>query len=116
MRILMVEDHEKFAQSVIAEFLHEHEVTVVGGVDVAKQRLKDGNFDIVLVDYDLPDGKGDEVVRWMRVHDLAMPVVATSSHEYGNNQLRAAGADVICSKMKFRQLPELLRDLGQTSG
>lgn len=109
MRILMVEDHQRFAQAVIAEFLEDHDVIIAAGVNAAREQLAGERFEVVLVDYDLPDGKGDEVVRWMRANDLDVPVVAVSSHEFGNTQLRQAGANAVCSKMKFRQLPAILR-------
>jgi CheY-like chemotaxis protein len=60
-RILFVENHQVFAHTVIEQFLSNHEVVLVATVAEAKQALTT-SFDVVLVDYDLPDGKGTEVV------------------------------------------------------
>ena len=59
MNILYVENHAVFAASVVHQFLSQHSVTVVSGLSAAHRALKDGNFDLLLVDYDLDDGKGD---------------------------------------------------------
>ncbi len=58
-------------------------------------------------DYDRDDGKGDEFVRRARA-TFAGRIVAISSHQRGNDALRAAGADACCSKMDFDRINELL--------
>ena len=108
MKILMVEDHEMFAKNVVSAFLAEHDVTVVPSIAAAKRELRARNFDILLVDYDLEDGKGDQLVRWARTEAVAGKVIATSSHEHGNEMLEAAGADARCSKMEFSKISEAL--------
>jgi hypothetical protein len=67
MRILFVEDHRVFAETVVAQFLSDHEVEIAESVATARNAVMTGPaFDVVLVDYDLPDGKGTEVVRQLR--------------------------------------------------
>lgn len=107
-KILMVEDHEIFARNVIREFLSEHEVTVVSSVEAARREFEDAPFDVLLVDYDLEDDKGDEFVRWVRARFDSTRIVATSSHDYGNEMLEAAGADAVCSKMDFGKIGAVL--------
>jgi hypothetical protein len=62
----------------------------------------------VLVDYDLPDGKGTEVVRALRAIGFGGNIVAVSSREEGNAELRAAGATVTCAKEDFRAIEQAL--------
>src|SRR2546429_45026 len=101
MRILYVENHRVFAEGVRQQFLAEHEVTIVESLAAARQALKLDTFDLLLVDYDLDDGKGDELVRALRDTGDKVPVVAASSHQAGNVALLKAGASVVCSKMDF---------------
>ena len=65
-------------------------------------------FDVLLVDYDLPDGKGDAVVRAVRARGLEVFVVGISSHDAGNEALGEAGADATCKKVDFAGIEALL--------
>jgi DNA-binding response OmpR family regulator len=111
MRILFVENHNQFVSVVTREFLSNHDVTVVPGIAAALQQLESGEFDVVLVDYDLDDGKGDQLVRKIRTNMLAVKIVAVSSHEQGNTALLESGADAICSKIDFNRIEEVLESL-----
>lgn len=55
MRILFVDDHPHFAPLVVEQFLAEHEVTVAASLAEARAQLRGADFEVVLVDYDLPD-------------------------------------------------------------
>jgi len=107
LRILFVENHQLFAKTVIEEFLAGHEVVVISTVGSAKA-MDMSTFDVALVDYDLPDGKGTEVVRALRASRFAGKIVAVSSKDEGNAELQRAGADAICSKRDFGQITRVL--------
>ncbi len=102
----MVENNPLFVDTVLSEFLSDHTVVVTPTVEAGLAALDD-SFDALLVDYDLDDGKGDEFVRRARA-TFAGRIVAISSHQRGNDALRAAGADACCSKMDFDRINELL--------
>ncbi len=111
MRILYVENHPVFAQSVRQQFLSLHSVTVVPRLSAARLRIRDETFDLFLVDYDLDDGKGDEFVRALRASDSRAIIIGVSSHDEGNIALAKAGATAICSKMKFDQIQTVIDSL-----
>lgn len=73
MRILYVENHLVFADNVNRQFLSQHTVTVAPSLSAARQLLNSSEFDLVLVDYDLDDGKGDTLVREIRDSSAASP-------------------------------------------
>ncbi|MFT3841703.1 MAG: response regulator [Myxococcaceae bacterium] len=106
MKVLFVENHRVFAQTVVKQFLSAHEVTVVGSIAEAQRAA---GFDVALVDYDLDDGKGDAFVVELRGRGFRGRVIAISSHEAGNAALVRAGADAVCSKMEFARIDELIR-------
>ncbi len=108
MDILWVENHPQFARIAARQFLAGHAVTVVPSLAEALAALAAGPFDAVLIDYDLDDGKGDELVRELCVKPGRPRLVATSSHEEGNRALLAAGADAVCGKLRFAQIAEVL--------
>ncbi len=111
MRVLYVENHETFARTVIAEFMQDHAVTPASSIAEALGKLSSESFDALLIDFDLDDGKGDELVHRVRERDARIPIVACSAHETGNHALLDAGANVVCAKSSFRTIGQVLQDL-----
>lgn len=111
MNILYLENHAIFAQQVIQQFLAAHQVTVVPSLAGARQAIGSGRYDVVLCDYDLDDGKGEQFVRECRAAHPRLPIIAVSSHEAGNAALLKAGASAVCSKMEFERIREVLAGL-----
>ena len=111
MNILWVENHQRFSQIVVKSFLAAHVVTVAPSVVAARQCLSETDFDLVMLDYDLDDGKGTELVQEIIGRPLRPPLIATSSHLSGNQALLDAGADAVCSKMDFANIEQVIADL-----
>ena len=104
MKILYVENHAVFAATVIRHFLSSHSVTIAPSLSTAREALDAGCFDLLLVDYDLGDGKGDELVTELNTAGRSIPVIGVSSHEAGNTALLRAGAVAVCGKMQFDRI------------
>lgn len=111
MKILFVDNHPEFTRTVIECFLRDDNVTVVPTIAAAKELIQASTFDVVLVDYDLDDGKGDEFLRWLRLSDTTAKVVAVSARDLGNEALIAAGANIVCSKTSFARIQTVLKEL-----
>lgn len=111
VNILYLENHAVFAQQVTRQFLSAHRVTVVPSLSAARSVLASASFDLVLSDYDLDDGKGEEFVRECRASHPHLPVIAVSSHDEGNAALVSAGACAVCSKMQFDRIQEVIGGL-----
>jgi len=116
VNILYLENHAVFAEQVTGRFLEEHQVTVVPSLAAARSALVKGGFDLVLSDYDVDDGKGEEFVRECRVAQPRLPIIAVSSHEAGNAALVAAGASAVCSKMQFDRIQQVIAKLEHETG
>jgi len=52
MKILYVENHAVFADTVTRKFLPNHSVTVAPSLADARQALAKGRFDLLLIDFD----------------------------------------------------------------
>lgn len=115
VKILFVDNHPEFTSTVIGCFLREDDVVVVPTVAAAKDHVQASSFDVVLVDYDLDDGKGDEFLRWLRAIDANAKVVAVSARDLGNEALVAAGANSVCSKTSFARIQCVLKQLVVTT-
>ncbi len=114
-RVLLVENHAIFAATVSRTFLGEFCVTTVASLEQARQALATP-FDLLLVDYDLDDGKGDALVRELRLAGSRVPIIAISSHTAGNEAILAAGADGVCPKTEFQNIGRVISSLDATSG
>ena len=108
MKILFVENHPIFAQQAIIHFLSAHQVTVVPSLSIARSSLAATQFNLLLIDYDLDDGKGEELVRALREAGNKIRIIGVSVREEGNAALLHAGVDAICSKMEFIRIQELI--------
>jgi len=108
MKILFIENHSIFAQQVINCFLQAHQVKVVPRLSEARVSLAQERFDVVLVDYDLDDGKGEELVRELRQAGNRIKLIGVSARTDGNESLLNAGVDAFCSKMDFARIQELI--------
>jgi len=108
VRLLWVENHVVFARMAGRQFLAAHELTVVPSLAAARDALTASRFDAVPLDYDLDDGKGAELVGFIRQLPERVAVIATSSHEAGNAALMAAGADAVCPKTSFTNISSVL--------
>ena len=78
MKLLFVENHQVFAETVVAQFLADCDVTIAASVAEAEAELAARSYDAVLVDYDLDDEKGDALVRRMREVSPWPPVIGVS--------------------------------------
>ena len=108
MKVLFVENHRVFANLTTKRLLSSHIVTVVPNLALAREALETENFDIVLVDYDLDDGKGTDLV--LKLQDISNrpKVIAVSSHDEGNAALKHAGADAICCKQDIQSIESVI--------
>lgn len=111
MRILYVENHPVFAKTVVTQFLLGHEVVTVPSVGQARLALAEKSYDLLLVDYDLDDGKGEELVKEIRQSNSTLPIIGVSAHAVGNQALLQAGANAICGKMEFDRIQEIIESL-----
>lgn len=111
LNILWVENHQRFSQIAVKNFLTAHIVTIVPTVVMARKCLSEGQFDLVLLDYDLDDGKGIELVREIIGGSPHPKLIATSAHATGNQALLNAGADAVCSKMEFANIEQVIGSL-----
>jgi CheY-like chemotaxis protein len=108
MRILFVDDHEPFVKAVVTAFLQSDQIVHASTIAAARRELGAHKFDAILVDFDLPDAKGDLLVAEIRSKSPDQIIVAISAHEDGNAALLRAGADHACPKTQFSRIRAVL--------
>ena len=109
MNILWVENNRLFVRIVLKTFLAGHDVVVTPSLAMARQALARQQFDAVLLDYDLDDGKGTELLPDIQALPQVPRVIAASSYAAGNTLLEQAGANAICCKRHFALVENVLK-------
>lgn len=108
MRILFVENQETFAQVVIRAFLKAHEVAVRTTLSAAREELSACAYDAALISFEMEDGNGVELVKYIRRTCGPMLIIGISAKDEENDWMKEAGADGVCNKMNFDRIEQVL--------
>lgn len=114
-RILVVEDYVG-TQLVIREMLVGlgFEVTIAGDGDIALTCLKSAEFDIILMDLQMPNRDGFSTARYIR-HELKLthlPIIAMSANTFEEDKRHACDAgmtDFLPKPIERQELIQLLK-------
>ena len=83
-KVLIVEDdlNQSNLESEILDS-SDYQVTVVDSFERAVEILLIKAFDVVLLDYDLPGKKGDDLCRWIRLQEnlALMPIIIVTGFD-----------------------------------
>lgn len=100
--ILIIEDDVVFSQ-LLESFLKKkgHETTISHSVKTGLSLIEEKKFQLLLLDYRLPDGVGIDVLEWLHKHDKKLPVVIMTSF----NDIRTAVRTVKMGAMDYITKP-----------
>ena len=108
MRILLVEDEARLAEKVARGLREEgHVVDVCGTAADARRQVLDVVYDVVVLDWMLPDVDGPSILRGWRAEGLRLPVIMlTARGEVGERVtgLRAGADDYLVKPFAFADL------------
>jgi two-component system copper resistance phosphate regulon response regulator CusR len=115
IRLLVVEDEEKIARFLVRG-LREEGYTVEHAADghSAWHALRTGEWDLVLLDWWLPDEEGLTLLQRFRQHDRRTPVLFLTARDAVSDRVRGldAGADdYLCKPFAFDELLARVRAL-----
>jgi DNA-binding NarL/FixJ family response regulator len=102
-RVFVIEDHPLMRRSIVEAIEREPDLTVCGQAEDAKEALaaiESLRPDIVLTDIQLKSSSGLDLIKSLRTHAPALPVIATTMFDMRRNErlARAAGAAAFVSK------------------
>jgi DNA-binding response OmpR family regulator len=109
--ILVVEDDVTIADLVQLHLRREgYDVAVAHDCASARADLEANERDLVLLDLQLPDGDGLDVLRWLRARDPVVAVVVCTGQEGKVVQARDLGAnDFVTKPFRPRELLARIR-------
>lgn len=112
MRIFIVEDNPSIS-SVYCRILQDagHETDSTSNPLVAISKILRRSYDLLIIDLLLPDIRGDELMKRIRIAGVSAPIVIATNLGSGfdNEELLAMGADKVVLKSAIG--PAELRDL-----
>ena len=104
VQILVVEDSSTVAVSIkdLLEDEFDAKVDIAGSCAAARERLENERYDVVALDYRLPDGHGHELLQTITMDAEHPPVIMVTGH--GDEQIAA-----------YDERPQFLRSLHNSS-
>jgi CheY-like chemotaxis protein len=117
LRVLVVDDNEDAAEAMMLLLeLYGHHATVVSDGISAVDAVRDGAFDLAMVDIGLPSIDGYEVARRIRKlpksHKITLAALTGYGQDTDKRQALSAGFDEYLTKpLKIERLQELLSRL-----
>ena len=114
-RIMLVDDHATFREPLAFMFNREPDFEVVaqaGSVAEARQNL--GDIDLAVVDLDLPDGDGTDLVGALRAvnpRGIALVLTANANREAFARVVEAGAAGVLHKTFRIQQVVDGARTL-----
>jgi two-component system nitrogen regulation response regulator GlnG len=97
LRILCVDDDEETC-GLVSHLLKAHEVVCVHSKAQALWRATAEPFDLILLDYHLPDGTGLEICMLLRSIEKLTPILFCTASDLTINQALRAGAQGFIKK------------------
>ena len=101
MRILIIEDHLPLAQALKHHFSDQgHAVTMIHDGEAGLQFLKQEQFDLCILDINLPSLTGLEVLSSSRTSGVSTPIIVLTARDSTHHRIEGldAGADDYLAK------------------
>jgi two-component system response regulator TctD len=120
VRLLLVEDTEDVAQAIVATFVRRGDaIDCVATAEDARDTLAVNDYEVIILDINLPDGQGTDVLRALRRQRKPTPVLMLTARMAVEDRVAALdiGADdYLVKPFDLRELQARVRALGRRSG
>ncbi|MBL4786580.1 MAG: response regulator transcription factor [Cohaesibacteraceae bacterium] len=117
MRMLYIEDNRELAETVIERFRNEgHAIDLECDGEEANELLRHKQFDLILLDINLPGKSGFEILRSMRARKDKTPVLILTARSEIDDRvigLDAGADDYLLKPFDFRELSARCRALAR---
>lgn len=116
-RILCVEDDPGMCE-LVSHILSDYQLTCASTVMNARRMAAAEKFDLIILDYILPDGTGAGLCTEIRSFDIRTPILFVTSHsDFTETEARRLGANGTLHKhnpLFISELTERVRELALT--
>lgn len=114
MNILYIEDDLVLAETIKSKLLSKYNVDTVSTAKRALDKVENKEYDLIIIDYFLPDSDGIKVCKKIREYDTKMPILMLTTNTDKQSIIEAlnAGADDYLTKpFDFQELEARIRAL-----
>ncbi|WP_375688206.1 response regulator transcription factor [Pseudooceanicola sp. LIPI14-2-Ac024] len=113
-KILLVDDEDDLREALSEQLVmtEDFDVFEAGNGSEAMHRVKDGHFDLLILDVGLPDTDGRELCRLMRKQGVKAPIIMLTGHDSDADTilgLDAGANDYVSKPFKFPVLLARIR-------
>jgi DNA-binding NarL/FixJ family response regulator len=106
-RLLIIDDHAVVRQGLVQAFKENGfaSIETAGTLKEARAKIAAFNPDAMIIDLNLPDGSGLEIVQWVRKHSADMAIIILSLNDPTQfiKIARSSGANAYLSKSQSMQ-------------
>ena len=106
-RLLIIDDHAVVRQGLVQAFCDKGfaSIETAGNLKEARAKIAAFNPEAIIVDLNLPDGSGLEIVQWVRKHSAEVAIIILSLNEPSQfvEIARRSGANAYVSKSQSMQ-------------
>lgn len=67
--------------------------SVVPGTAAAAAIIASVNIDLIILDFDMPEGNGADLMNWLKFNNKKIPIITFSGGHHNNDNMMAMGAD-----------------------
>ncbi len=95
MRILLIEDEALLGEAVATHLRKWHAVDWMQRLDDGQEAIENVAYDVLLLDLNLPDGRGIDLLRTLRSSGKALPVIVITARDQIGDRIEGlnSGAD-----------------------
>ncbi|AJG18966.1 response regulator transcription factor [Cupriavidus basilensis] len=116
MRVLLIEDEPWLGEAVRDQIEKDgHPTDFVASLAEARRHLAAANYDLVLLDLLLPDGRGLDFLRELRARGSTVPVIILTALDQVSNRIAGLNAGADDYLVKPFDLSELSARVGAVS-
>ena len=106
-RLLIIDDHAVVRQGLVQAFTDKGfaAIETAGTLKEARSKIAAFNPKAIIIDLNLPDGSGLEIIQWVRKHSREMAIIILSLNDPTQfiKVARASGANAYLSKSQSMQ-------------
>jgi DNA-binding response OmpR family regulator len=89
-KILHVEDSKSLQQYIGAILSGIAGITWASTLKEARLQIRDSRFDLLLLDFTLPDGSGSDLINELAEKDPTIPIIIFSAHDITNTMINVS--------------------------
>lgn len=113
MRALIIEDHKQLADNIKSHLLNEnYQVDVAYEGNIGEEKAFVNGYDVILLDLNLPDKDGIEILKFLREEGIETPIVIITARDDLEERtlgLDAGADDYIGKPFQLKELSARIR-------